>query len=100
MLPHYFEHLTLTPHSLLSLYVGLYEIKVDGGDPMKVVAMLNVFPRGVTIKQMFDLKGSTAGRSVPQDQRDIEGVALKDLDFQAWKGEGVGGVGSGTEQQK
>jgi hypothetical protein len=48
------------------------------------VVMLNVFPRGTQISLQYDLKGSTAGRSVAPQGRN-KGVALKDLDFQEMK---------------
>eukprot|EP01004_Peranema_trichophorum_P005169 NODE_403_length_2806_cov_23.752516_g345_i0.p1 GENE.NODE_403_length_2806_cov_23.752516_g345_i0~~NODE_403_length_2806_cov_23.752516_g345_i0.p1 ORF type:complete len:607 (-),score=110.32 NODE_403_length_2806_cov_23.752516_g345_i0:265-2085(-) len=81
MLEHYKDHLLRTGNSLLTVYLGLYEIAF-AEIRVLFVAMINVFPPSIALKQQYDLKGSTAGRTVSIEERTHSSVALKDLDFQ------------------
>jgi hypothetical protein len=83
MLLKYREYMLNQGDTLLTVYLGLYEICI-GEQRTMFVTMLNVFPPGVHVHIQYDLKGSTAGRSVPEQNR-VHNVALKDLDFNQQK---------------
>eukprot|EP00668_Euglena_longa_P003347 GGOE01003920.1.p1 GENE.GGOE01003920.1~~GGOE01003920.1.p1 ORF type:complete len:821 (-),score=152.37 GGOE01003920.1:294-2756(-) len=83
MLVKYREYILSQGDTLLTVYLGLYEICI-GEQKTLFVTMLNVFPPNTHVKVQYDLKGSTAGRSVPEHSR-IHNVALKDLDFHQQK---------------
>eukprot|EP01120_Amphizonella_sp_Union-15-10_P002730 TRINITY_DN13030_c0_g1_i1.p1 TRINITY_DN13030_c0_g1~~TRINITY_DN13030_c0_g1_i1.p1 ORF type:complete len:269 (+),score=37.96 TRINITY_DN13030_c0_g1_i1:1-807(+) len=70
-LPQYYEYMFAQSESSLTKYCGLHEI-----DNNTFVVMQNVFDTTRTIHEIYDLKGSTVGRSNPN-----AGVK-KDLDFQ------------------
>jgi len=83
MLLKYRDYMLHHGDTLLTVYLGLYEI-VIGEQRTLFVTMLNVFPPGINVHVQYDLKGSTAGRSVPEQNR-AQNVALKDLDFNQQK---------------
>ena len=58
----------------------MHKVKYEGKKRIYFVIMANVFNTDRDIHQRFDLKGSTKGRLVPEDQV-YPGVALKDLNF-------------------
>eukprot|EP01012_Entosiphon_sulcatum_P021186 TRINITY_DN25971_c0_g1_i1.p2 TRINITY_DN25971_c0_g1~~TRINITY_DN25971_c0_g1_i1.p2 ORF type:complete len:336 (-),score=54.35 TRINITY_DN25971_c0_g1_i1:65-1072(-) len=79
MLPKYHEHVLENHDTLLTLYLGLYELAI-GDTRVLFCVMSNIFPPGAVLFQTYDLKGSTQGRTVSERER-VQSVALKDLDF-------------------
>lgn len=70
ILPMYFEHLEKNADSLLSRLYGLHQL-----NDANFIVMENVFATDKQIHSVFDLKGSTIGRTNP------DGSVKKDLDF-------------------
>jgi len=73
------------PNTLLTRFYGLYEII----SPQKIgtyfLIMENCIITPKKVHELYDLKGSTINRSVPQHLRVSPSIALKDLDFQSNK---------------
>lgn len=88
----YTQHIQRHPTSLLSRFCGLYSIKYTSG-PFKgqkiaFITMYNVLqnPLSLPMHNVYDLKGSTVGRSAlqwqdKQDDHVAETKTLKDLDL-------------------
>lgn len=72
----YHEHLTIFRNSLLCRIFGVFVLKIPGVAAVDILLMQNVF-YGLKPLRVYDIKGSTAGRSSKKMQ---EGP-LKDLDF-------------------
>ncbi|KAJ9447379.1 hypothetical protein DIPPA_20452 [Diplonema papillatum] len=79
MLPAYLQHLKDNPDTLITRYYRLAAINRNGRK-VSFVIMGNVFLPETEIKQVYDLKGSSVGRTVPFEKRK-KSVALKDLDL-------------------
>ena len=80
MLPAYVRHLERHPDSLLCRICGMYSL---GPSARYYLVMLNTLsPHDVT-HRIFDLKGSTLGRTALKQKLEKErvGIVLKDLDF-------------------
>lgn len=69
-LPHYYQHLAAHPDSLLVRVFGYHEM-----DGIPFIVMNNVLDPSVKMDEIYDLKGSTAGRT------NKTGRVKKDLDF-------------------
>ncbi|TPX32469.1 hypothetical protein SmJEL517_g04485 [Synchytrium microbalum] len=78
----YYEHVRNNPHTLMSRIFGLHRVKLPGNRKIHFVVMGNVFPPNKDIHEVYDLKGSTVGRIVPDDvvKRNPSAV-MKDLNF-------------------
>lgn len=86
ILGRYYEHVKENPHTLLSRFYGLHRVKLPRGRKIHFVIMNNLFPAHKDIHETYDLKGSTIGRSYPEDQAQKNpGAVLKDLN---WIGRG------------
>ncbi|KAL0490576.1 hypothetical protein AKO1_009576 [Acrasis kona] len=71
LLPKYFEYCRSNPKTMLARFYGLHEL-----NQVPVVVMGNVFETNRRLHQVYDLKGSTHGRTNPS------GIGvLKDLDW-------------------
>jgi len=81
ILPDYLMHIKDNPDTLLPRYYGVYSMKHEGiGGVVRFVIMQNIFCTPYAPEEKYDLKGSSFGRSVPEDKRK-SGVILKDLDI-------------------
>ena len=86
----YAEHLKKNPKSLLCKIYGLFYLKLPGISPVYIMIMENLL-LGCHPELLFDLKGSTLGRSTKKstnrggDNTDEESGPLKDLDFIRYK---------------
>lgn len=84
----YFEHTQKNPQSLLSRFLGVYEVKVNNATPIKFLITENMVGQDFkAVKRCFDLKGSTLDRNTSVDfYNQITGETglkvLKDLNFQ------------------
>jgi len=65
ILDQYLSYLTRRPESLLVRFLGLHSICMYGNE-FAFVVMKNVFPRGVPLSDMYDIKGSWVNRHSPR----------------------------------
>jgi len=81
ILPHYYKYLTENPHSSLVRIFGMYRVKMYHlRRKVHFVIMVSVFDTPVQINTIYDLKGSSVGRSVSKEDR-AKGAVLKDNDL-------------------
>eukprot|EP01079_Euglenida_sp_SAG-EU17-18_P001158 gene1158-415_t len=84
VLPDYVRHMLANPQSLLTRFCGIHSLSMPGSilghETCHMVVMLNAFSPEVSMDVVYDLKGSSAGRTVPLEKRK-PGLALKDLDL-------------------
>jgi len=84
----YFEHTQKNPQSLLSRFLGVYEVKVNKSSSMKFLITENMMGQDFTaVKRCYDLKGSTFDRITAIDlYNEITGESglnvLKDQNLQ------------------
>jgi len=86
MIPRYRHYMQTQGHaSLLTRVCGLYEISINGQPSQYLVIMNSVFPAAADIEERFDLKGSTVGRRVTDEELVQLGgrrrAVLKDLNL-------------------
>lgn len=80
MLPYYFLYIRKNPNTLLPRFYGVYSMKHEGiGGMVRFVIMNNCFNTIQPISEVYDLKGSTLGRSSGESAK--PGSILKDLDI-------------------
>ncbi|KAH6577382.1 hypothetical protein BASA62_000919 [Batrachochytrium salamandrivorans] len=78
----YYEHIRSNPHTLLSRIFGLHRVKLPGNRKIHFVVMGNVFPPNKDIHEVYDLKGSEVGRSIPEEEaRKNPRAVMKDLNW-------------------
>ncbi|KAG1456847.1 hypothetical protein G6F56_006741 [Rhizopus delemar] len=68
ILKDYYNHINENPSTLLCRYYGLHRIKLPHGKKIHFVVMSNVFPPNKDIHETYDLKGSTLGRLLPEEE--------------------------------
>jgi 1-phosphatidylinositol-4-phosphate 5-kinase len=56
------------PHTLLCRFFGLHRVKLPHGRKIHFVVMGNVFPPNRDIHETYDLKGSTLGRAISDEE--------------------------------
>jgi 1-phosphatidylinositol-4-phosphate 5-kinase len=82
ILQNYYEHVKSNPHTLLTRIFGLHRVKRPGNKKIHFVVMGNVFPSNKDIHEVYDLKGSIIGRSIPEDEAlDNPRAVMKDLNW-------------------
>ncbi|THC93344.1 hypothetical protein EYZ11_007170 [Aspergillus tanneri] len=82
ILPEYYKHVEQNPNTLISQFYGLHRVKMAYGRKIHFVVMNNLFPPHRDIHQTFDLKGSTIGRDLREDDLEKNPRAtLKDLNW-------------------
>ncbi|KAI9489075.1 hypothetical protein BDB00DRAFT_845107 [Zychaea mexicana] len=83
ILPEYHDHVSTNPDTLLCRYYGLHRVKLPRGRKIHFVVMGNVLPPHNDIHEMYDLKGSTFGRFLSQEEIDKSknNAVMKDLNF-------------------
>ncbi|KAF9303991.1 Phosphatidylinositol-4-phosphate 5-kinase [Mortierella antarctica] len=64
----YFNHVKQNPHTLLCRFFGLHRVKLPHGRKIHFVVMGNVFPPNRDIHETYDLKGSTLGRAISDEE--------------------------------
>ena len=80
ILPRYFLHIKTHPTTLLSRYCGLHRVTVRKGKMKYFVVMINIFPPGRPLQEVYDLKGATFGRR--SEQKEIQNfLVMKDLNL-------------------
>ncbi|GAA5796833.1 hypothetical protein HPULCUR_002211 [Helicostylum pulchrum] len=68
ILKEYHQHISDNSSTLLCRYYGLHRIKLPHGKKIHFVVMSNVFPTSKDIHETYDLKGSTLGRLLPEEE--------------------------------
>ncbi|KAL1918485.1 uncharacterized protein VTP21DRAFT_3145 [Calcarisporiella thermophila] len=82
ILKRYYEHVKENPNTLLCRFYGLHRVKLPHGRKIHFVVMQNVFPADKDIHETFDLKGSTIGRSISEEEaRTNPRAVMKDLNW-------------------
>ncbi|KAJ3124530.1 Phosphatidylinositol-4-phosphate 5-kinase [Nowakowskiella sp. JEL0407] len=82
ILKDYYEHCVSNPQTLISRIFGLHRVKLPGNKKIHFVVMGNVFPSNKDIHEVYDLKGSTIGRSIPEEEaRKNPRAVMKDLNW-------------------
>jgi len=82
ILPHYYQYVSLNPNTLLTRFYGMHRVKMRHlKRKVHFVIMHSVFDTKEKIFRIYDLKGSTVGRSSGPDKVRKEGVVYKDLDL-------------------
>ncbi|KAI8364301.1 hypothetical protein EDC96DRAFT_511245 [Choanephora cucurbitarum] len=83
ILKEYHQHISENPSTLLCRYYGLHRIKLPYGRKIHFVVMSNVFPPNKDIHETYDLKGSTLGRFLPEEEiRKNPYAVMKDLNWE------------------
>ena len=78
----YYAHIEQNPNTLISQFYGLHRVKIPYGRKIHFVVMNNLFPPHRDIHQTFDLKGSTIGRNLKEEDLEKNPRAtLKDLNW-------------------
>jgi 1-phosphatidylinositol-4-phosphate 5-kinase len=81
ILPSYYEHLRRFPNSMLNRFFGMHRVKPHKKNEYRFLVMGSVFDTNLSIKKVFDLKGSSLGRAVTRKERKQPLPILKDNDF-------------------
>ncbi|KAJ8442228.1 hypothetical protein Cgig2_005168 [Carnegiea gigantea] len=82
MLPKYYEHVSKYKNTLVTKFFGVHCVKPIGGQKTRFIVMGNLFHSEYRIHKIFDLKGSSHGRSIDKPEGEIdETTTLKDLDL-------------------
>ncbi|KAF9924650.1 Phosphatidylinositol-4-phosphate 5-kinase [Linnemannia zychae] len=68
ILKDYYNHVKQNPHTLLCRFFGLHRVKLPHGRKIHFVVMGNVFPPNRDIHETYDLKGSTLGRAISDEE--------------------------------
>ncbi|KAL0097370.1 hypothetical protein J3Q64DRAFT_1713075 [Phycomyces blakesleeanus] len=83
ILKQYYEHVVDNPDTLLCRYYGLHRVKLPHGRKIHFVVMANVFPPNKDVHETYDLKGSTIGRFLPEEEIEKNPHAvMKDLNWE------------------
>ncbi|KAI8350379.1 hypothetical protein BD560DRAFT_337586 [Blakeslea trispora] len=83
ILKEYYDHVCSNPDTLLCRYYGLHRVKLPHGRKIHFVVMGNVLPPNKDIHETFDLKGSTLGRFLPEEEiRKNPYAVMKDLNWE------------------
>lgn len=83
LLPDYYHHVMRNENTLLPKFFGLHRVKPHKGRQVRFVVMGNIFETYKKLHERYDLKGSIFGRSVSQEEKDLqkENVTYKDVDW-------------------
>ncbi|KAI8067801.1 hypothetical protein BC940DRAFT_326277 [Gongronella butleri] len=68
ILTDYYQYVRRNPNTLLCRIYGLHRIKLPRGRKIHFMVMGNVFPANNDVHETYDLKGSTFGRWIPEDE--------------------------------
>ncbi|KAG0167138.1 Phosphatidylinositol-4-phosphate 5-kinase [Apophysomyces sp. BC1015] len=83
ILKEYHGHVVNNPNTLLCRYYGLHRVKLPHGRKIHFVVMSNVFPPNKDVHETYDLKGSTVGRFLPEEEIKKNPYAvMKDLNWE------------------
>ena len=80
----YYSHLMKNKNSLLARIYGIYTVKKEKIEPVRLILMgntVNTEGKGEFLKYMFDLKGSFANRKVKMAKNHKPSSTLKDINL-------------------
>ncbi|KAJ3210425.1 Phosphatidylinositol-4-phosphate 5-kinase [Dinochytrium kinnereticum] len=82
VLHNYYNHVKANPQTLISRIFGLHRVKLPGNKKIHFVVMGNVFPPNKDIHETYDLKGSSVGRVISEEEEKKNPRAvLKDMNW-------------------
>ncbi|ORX96568.1 SAICAR synthase-like protein [Basidiobolus meristosporus CBS 931.73] len=83
ILPHYYQHVKDNPNTLLCRFYGLHRVKLPHSRKIHFIVMANNFPPNKDIHETFDLKGSSVGRELSEEElaKNPHGV-MKDINWE------------------
>ena len=81
ILPAYYEHIVHNPHTLLTRFFGMHRVKPHKKKQRHFLIMSSVFYTDKYIHSVFDLKGSSQGRSATPKEIKSGNPVYKDNDF-------------------
>ena len=81
ILPAYYAHVSQNPHTLLTKFFGMHRVKPHKKKQRHFLIMSSVFYTDKYIHTVFDLKGSTQGRSATAKEIRSGNPVYKDNDF-------------------
>jgi 1-phosphatidylinositol-4-phosphate 5-kinase len=81
ILPDYYRYVERQPDTLITKFYGMYRVKPHGRKAIYFVVMGSVFHTDKEIHRIYDLKGSTQGRTASAKDKEQEVPVLKDNDF-------------------
>jgi len=83
LLPSYYAHLKANPSSLMTRFYGMHRVEMKHlNRKMRFIIMSSVFYTPLPVHRMFDLKGSSVGRSATREERERPNVVMKDNDLE------------------
>ncbi|ORX92406.1 SAICAR synthase-like protein [Basidiobolus meristosporus CBS 931.73] len=83
ILPHYYQHVKENPNTLISRFFGLHRVKLPHSRKIHFIVMANNFPPNKDIHETYDLKGSTVGRELnEQELMSSPHAVMKDLNWE------------------
>ena len=83
LLPSYYEHLKSNPSSLMTRFYGMHRVEMKHiNRKMRFIIMSSVFYTPLPVHRMFDLKGSSVGRSATREEREAPNTVMKDNDLE------------------
>jgi len=77
----YYQYVIQNPHTFLCKLFGLHMVKIGNEKEFYFFVMPNGTPPSFDIHEIYDLKGSTAGRTINSDKKELDIDVLKDLDI-------------------
>jgi len=82
ILPHYYQYISMNPDTLMTRFYGMHRVKMlHLKRKVHFVIMHSVFDTKQRIHRIYDLKGSTVGRSSGPGKERKDGVVYKDCDL-------------------
>ncbi len=81
ILPAYYAHIAQNPQTLLTRFYGVHRVKPHKKRERHFLIMGSVFYTSKYIHTVFDLKGSTQGRSATEEDKKSSACIFKDLDL-------------------
>ncbi|ORY05249.1 SAICAR synthase-like protein [Basidiobolus meristosporus CBS 931.73] len=83
ILPHYYQHVKENPNTLISRFFGLHRVKLPHSRKIHFIVMANNFPPNKDIHETYDLKGSTVGRELSdEDMKRSPHAVMKDINWE------------------
>ncbi|KAK9763820.1 Phosphatidylinositol-4-phosphate 5-kinase [Basidiobolus ranarum] len=83
ILPKYYQHVKDNPNTLLCRFYGLHRVKLPHSRKIHFIVMANNLPPNKDIHETYDLKGSSIGRELSEEElvKNPHGV-MKDINWE------------------
>eukprot|EP00620_Florenciella_sp_RCC1587_P016204 CAMPEP_0182566816 /NCGR_PEP_ID=MMETSP1324-20130603/8176_1 /TAXON_ID=236786 /ORGANISM="Florenciella sp., Strain RCC1587" /LENGTH=586 /DNA_ID=CAMNT_0024780687 /DNA_START=8 /DNA_END=1768 /DNA_ORIENTATION=+ len=83
LLPHYFDFLRENPHTFINPFFGMHRVQMSSfGQQVYFMVLGSVFDTKMLLHTMYDLKGSSQGRLISEEDK-LAGKVRKDLNLTA-----------------